>query len=85
MSAPASSFAFWLDQPFVPRRPARRGRPRARAVTIRYQGSIARSAFKALIVMALMAFLSGLIGERKSPSLDATVAAARAESAVPRR
>jgi len=65
------SFAFWLDRPFDPRRAQKRGRRGTRQVTIRYKGSIGRSAVKALIVLALLAILTSVIGDRPGQDLDA--------------
>ena len=65
------SFAFWLDRPFDPRRASRLRRRRTRYVTIRYKGSLGRSAAKALIVLALLATMSNVIGERTGQELDA--------------
>lgn len=65
------SFAFWLDRPFDPRRPRKPGRRGTRHVTIRYKGSIGRSAVKALIVLALLAVLTSVIGDRAGQDLEA--------------
>jgi len=65
------AFAFWLDKPFDPRRISRPQDCRTRYVTIRYRGSLGRSAVKALIVFALLAILTNVIGERPGQDLDA--------------
>jgi hypothetical protein len=75
------SFVFWSDKPFDPRLVSRRRRHRARTVTIRYRGSLGRSAVKALIVLALLAVMSNVIGERTTQSLDANEVAAEVGSA----
>lgn len=72
-----NSFAFWLDRPFDPRRISRPIRRGTRRVTIRYRGSFARSAIKALIVLMLLAIMANVIGERTSPALDANEVAAK--------
>jgi len=80
-----NSFVFWLDRPFNPRRIAKPIRRRTRLVTIRYRGSFARSAIKALIVLMLLAIMSNVIGERTSPALDANEVAAKSGAArIPR-
>jgi len=80
-----NSFVFWLDRPFHPGRvskPARRG---TRLVTIRYKGSLARSALKTLIVLVLLAVMANVIGDRTSPASGASeVAAASAAAGIPR-
>jgi hypothetical protein len=68
---PMESFAFWLDRPFDPRRASRPMRPRTRYVVLRYRGSLRRSAVKALIVLALLATMSNVIGERTVQDLTA--------------
>jgi hypothetical protein len=79
------SVAFWLDRPFNPRRIAKQARHETRFVTIRYRGSFGRSAIKALIVLAFLAILSNVIGERTSPNLGANEVAAKAASVrIPR-
>ncbi len=65
-----NSFVFWLDKPFNPRI-SKQIRRRTRFVTIRYRGSFARSAIKALIVLMFLAIMSNVIGEWTSPNLDA--------------
>lgn len=75
------AFAFWLNKPFDPRRaqkPARRG---GRYVLLRYTGSIGRSAVKALIVFALLAILTSVIGDRSGQDLDAYEVASTAGAA----
>jgi hypothetical protein len=74
-------FSFWLDRPFNPRRPAKRTRRPGRVVTIRCKGSFGRSAVKALIVLALLAVMANVVGERPSPDLDANEVAATAAGA----
>ena len=75
------SFAYWLNKPSKPwtapemadrinRIPEQAGN-KTRFVIIRYRGSIARSAIKTLIVFALLAIMSNVIGERTSQNLDA--------------
>jgi hypothetical protein len=73
-------FVFWTGKPFDPRRAAKPMRPGTRYVILRYRGSIGRSAVKALIVFALLAVLTNVIGERTGLDLDAyeVVAAATA-------
>jgi hypothetical protein len=69
------SFMYWTRKPFNPRRavrPTRRGAP---VVTIRVGGSFARSAAKVLIVLALLAAMTNIVGERTSRDLRATAAA----------
>jgi hypothetical protein len=75
-------FSFWLDRPFNPRRASRRERRPTRVVTIRYRGSFGRSAVKALIVLALLAVMANVVGERPSPDLDANEVAATAAGAL---
>jgi hypothetical protein len=72
------SFAFWLDRPFDPRRAIRPARRGTRHVTIRYKGSIGRSAVKALIVLALLAILTSVTGDRTGLELDASEVASSA-------
>lgn len=79
------SFAFWLDRPFDPRRASRHRQRRARHVTIRYNGSIGRSAVKALIVLALLATMSNVIGERTGQELDANELGRTAAAAAARQ
>jgi len=74
-------FVFWLDKPFAPSRISRQIRRRTRLVIIRYRGSFGRSAIKALIVLALLAIMSNVIGERTSQNLDANEVAYKVESA----
>lgn len=75
------AFVSWLDKPFDPRRPSKPGRRRTGCVTIRYRGSIVRSAVKTLIVLALLAIMSNIVGERSNPDLGANVVAGRPASA----
>jgi hypothetical protein len=75
-----NSFVSWLDKPFHPRPIAAQIRRRARFVTIRYRGSFARSAVKTLIVLALLAVLSSVGGERTSQNLAANEVAGQAGS-----
>ena len=79
-----NSFAFWLDRPFNPRRVPRRSR-RTRFVTIRYRGSFGRSVVKTLIVLALLAIMSNVIGERAAGNLGADETAAEVGGAGARR
>jgi hypothetical protein len=76
-----NSFVFWLDKPFNPRRISKQIRRRTRFVTIRYRGSIARSAIKTLIVLMLLAIMSNIIGEWTSQDLDANEVAYKVGSA----
>ncbi|HSA95226.1 MAG TPA: hypothetical protein VLJ16_04195 [Acidobacteriota bacterium] len=76
-----NTFIFWLDKPFHPGRMSKPIRRRTRFVTIRYRGSFARSAIKTLIVLALLAIMSNVGGERTSQSLDANEIAHQAGSA----
>ena len=76
-----NSFVSWLDKPFNPRRISTQVRRRTRFVTIRYRGSFARSAIKALIVLMLLAIMSNVIGERTSQNLDANEVADKVGSA----
>ena len=76
-----NSFVFWLDKPFNPRRISKPIRRRTRFVTIRYRGSIARSAVKTLIVLMLLAIMSNVIGEWTSQDLDANDVADKVGSA----
>ncbi len=69
------AFVFWLDRPFDPRRGSKALRRRRRSVTIRYTGSFGRTAVKALFVLALLATMSSIIGERTLRDLDAGEAA----------
>ena len=80
-----NSFAFWLDRPFNPRRVPSRSRRQARFVTIRYRGSFGRSVVKTLIVLALLAIMSNVIGERAAGNLGADEAAAEVGGAGARR
>lgn len=75
------AFAFWLNKPFDPRRAQKPWRRGARYVAIRYRGSIGRSAVKALIVLALLAILTSVIGERAGQDLDAYEVASTAGAA----
>jgi hypothetical protein len=76
------SFVFWLNRPFNPGRIAKPSRRRStRVVTIRYRGSVGRSAIKALIVLALLAILSTVVGERTGQNLGANEVASRIGSA----
>jgi hypothetical protein len=78
------ALTFWLDKPFDPRRarkPARRGR----TVVLRYTGSIGRAAVKALIVFALLAVLTSVIGDRAGQDLDAHEVASSAGIASAQR
>jgi hypothetical protein len=79
------SFAFWLDRPFDLRRISRRARRRTRTVTIRYRGSLGRSAVKTLVVLALLAVMASVIGDRASQELGANEVTYRAGAAAPRR
>jgi hypothetical protein len=81
METPVSSFVFWLDKPFNPRRISKQIRRGTRFVTIRYRGSFARSAIKTLIALMLLAIMSNVIGERTSQNLDANEVASRIGSA----
>jgi hypothetical protein len=65
------SFVFWFDKPFDPRRISKRKWHGTRFVTIRYRGSFGRSVIKALIVLAFLAIMSNVVGERTSQYLDA--------------
>jgi len=65
------SFAFWLHKPFDPRRVSKPTRRRTHFVTIRYRGSLGRSAVKALIVFMLLAIMTNVVGERTGQGLDA--------------
>jgi len=76
-----NSFVFWLDKPFRPRRSPEQIRRTTRFVTIRYRGSFARSAIKALIVIVLLAIMSTIIGEWTSQNLDANEVADKVGSA----
>jgi len=76
-----NSFVCWLDKPFDPRRVSTQMRRRTRFVTIRYRGSVARSAIKTLIVLMLLAIMSNVIGERTSQNLDANEVAYKGGSA----
>jgi len=76
-----NSFVSWLDKPFDPRRVSTQMRRRTRFVTIRYRGSVARSAIKTLIVLMLLAIMSNVIGERTSQNLDANEVAYKGGSA----
>ena len=76
------AFVFWFKRPFDPRRPLKRTRSRARVVTIRYRGSFGRSAVKALIVLALLAVMSNVIGDRTNQDLGANEVAATAPAAA---
>jgi hypothetical protein len=76
------SFVFWLDRPFHPRRPSKEKRRRAGYVTIRYSGSFGRSAIKALVVLALLAVLTSVIGDRAGQDLDAHEVASSAGAAA---
>jgi hypothetical protein len=68
---PMESFAFWLDRPFDTRRASGpRGR-RVRYVVLRYRGSLRRSAVKVLVVFALLATMSNVIGDRAGQDLEA--------------
>lgn len=80
-----NSFAFWLDRPFHPRRVSRRIRRRTRTVTIRYRGSLGQSAVKTLIVLALLAVMASVIGDRASQDLGANEVAYKAGAAAPLR
>jgi hypothetical protein len=79
------AFVFWLDRPFDPRRGSRTMRRPGRCVTIRYSGSFGRTAVKALIVLALLATMSSIIGERTVQDLDAGEAAHGVGAVVPGR
>jgi len=76
-----NSFVFWFDKPFNPRRIAKPIRRKTRFVTIRYRGSFTRSAIKTLVVLALLAIMSNVIGERTSQNLDANEVANKGGSA----
>jgi hypothetical protein len=76
------SLVFWLDRPFKARQVVRRMKPRPGVVTIRYRGSFARSALKAFVVLALLAFLVNGLGERKSQGLSANEVASTAGAAA---
>jgi hypothetical protein len=78
------AFAFWLDKPFDPRRARKQGRRGTRTVVLRYTGSIGRSAVKALVVFALLAILTSVIGDRAGLDLDAREVASTAGLAAPR-
>jgi len=78
-------FVFWLDKPFNPRRASKAIRRRARFVTIRYRGSLSRSAIKTLIVIMLLAIMSNVMGERTNQNPDATMVAGEVGSAWNRR
>lgn len=74
-------FTFWLNKPFDPRRAPKPGRGGTRYVVLRYRGSIGRSAVKVLIVFALLAILTSVIGERTGQDLDAYEVASTASAA----
>ena len=80
-----NSFVFWFDRPFDPRRGSHKMRRRGRFVTIRYSGSFGRSAVKALIVLAFLATLSKVIGERPGHDLAGNKVAYTIGAAIPRR
>ncbi len=65
------SFVFWLNRPFRPGRISRKTRRGTRVVAIRYRGSLGRSAVKTLIVLALLAVMSNVFGERPARNLGA--------------
>lgn len=78
-----NAFVFWLERPFNPRRVPRKGRSRGRTVTIRYSGSFGRSAFKILIVLALLMTMSNVIGDATSQDLPRAAAAAGDQGRTP--
>lgn len=79
------AFAFWFNKPFDPRRAPKPGRGGTRYVVLRYRGSIGRSAVKALIVFALLAILTSVIGDRTGQGLDAYEVASTAGAASARQ
>jgi hypothetical protein len=76
------SLVFWLDRPFKARQAVGRMKPRPGVVTIQYRGSFARSALKAFVVLALLAFLTNGLGERNIQSLSANEVASTAGAAA---
>jgi hypothetical protein len=79
------TFVFWSDRPFDPRLVSKHRRRRIRYVTIRYRGSFGRSAIKALIVLALLAVMSNVVGERTTQNLGANEVASTVGGAGSRR
>lgn len=78
-------FVSWLDRPFHPGRISKPRRRGGHYVTIRYRGSFGRSAVKALIVLALLAVMANIIGDRTNQDLGANEVAYTAGLATPQR
>lgn len=78
-------FVSWLDRPFNPRHFAEPMRPGGRFVTIRYSGSFGRSAVKVLVVLALLAAMSSIIGEKSVQDLAAVEASYTIGAVAPGR
>lgn len=79
------AFVCWLDRPFHPGRVSKPRRRGGHYVTIRYRGSFGRSAVKALIVLALLAVMASVIGDRASQDLGANEVAHTAGLTAPQR
>jgi len=76
-----NTFIYWSDKPFNPRRSPSQIRRRTRYVTIRYRGSLGRSAVKAFVVLLFLAIMSNVMGGRTSQNRDANEVATKAGSA----